>query len=108
MNIDLSAEELAFREQVRYFLADDYPETVREKRRLGVRLSKQDQVDWQHALYQRGWAGINWPVEYGGTGWTPTQKYIFYHELAAANAPGLVPFGLNMAGPIIYTFGNAA
>ena len=59
-------------------------------------------------MYKQGWAAPNWPVEYGGTGWTPVQKYIFANENAKANAPAIVPFGLGMVGPVIYTYGNEA
>ena len=62
---------------------------------------------WQKILHARGWAGVNWPPEYGGTGWTPVQKYIFASECAFAHTPRIVPFGLAMVGPVIYTFGNA-
>jgi alkylation response protein AidB-like acyl-CoA dehydrogenase len=64
-------------------------------------------VRWQKVLHARGWAGVNWPPEYGGTGWTPVQKYIFASECAFAHTPRIVPFGLAMVGPVIYTFGNA-
>ena len=57
-------------------------------------------------LYKQGWAAPNWPVEFGGTGWTAVQKYIFANENAKANAPAIVPFGLGMVGPVIYTYGN--
>ena len=60
----------------------------------------------QKCLHEQGWAGVNWPVEFGGTGWTPVQKYIFATEMAEANAPAIVPFGLSMVGPVIYSFGN--
>ncbi|MBT8098829.1 MAG: acyl-CoA dehydrogenase family protein, partial [Gammaproteobacteria bacterium] len=63
---------------------------------------------FQQTLAAKGWAGVNWPVEYGGTGWSTVQKYIFATEMAAANAPDIVPFGLGMVGPVIYTFGNEA
>ncbi len=71
-----------------------------------MELEPEDQVRWQKLLHKKGWAGINWPVEYGGTGWTPVQKYIFATEEANANAPLVIPFGLSMVGPVIYTFGN--
>lgn len=68
--------------------------------------TKEDFVGGQQALYKKGWAGINWPVEYGGTGWTATQKYIFFNEFAAADCPTIIPFGLSMVGPVIYTYGS--
>jgi alkylation response protein AidB-like acyl-CoA dehydrogenase len=45
-------------------------------------------------------------VEYGGTGWTPTQKYIYDSERSARGIRDVVPFGLKMVAPVIYTFGN--
>ena len=49
---------------------------------------------------------MNWPEEYGGTGWTSIQKYLFANEMAAANAPAIIPFGVGMVAPVIYTFGS--
>ena len=106
MDIDFSKEDLAFGAEVRDFLANKYPKHVKEKQEQGISLSKQDMIDWHKSLYEQGWAGYNWPVEYGGTGWSPVQIYIFQNELAHAQCPTILPFGLNMVGPVIYTFGN--
>ena len=106
MHVTFSSEELAFQEEVRAFFRDEYPEDLRQKRDKGMELAPDDQIRWQQLLNKKGWAGINWPVEYGGTGWTPVQKYIYATEEANANAPLVVPFGLSMVGPVIYTFGN--
>ncbi|MDH3490629.1 MAG: acyl-CoA dehydrogenase family protein [Gammaproteobacteria bacterium] len=106
MHVDFSPEELAFQQEVRAFFRDEYPEDIRQKRDKGMELEPEDQIRWQQLLHKKGWAGINWPVEYGGTGWTPVQKYIYATEEANANAPLVIPFGLSMVGPVIYTFGN--
>ena len=106
MHVSFSPAELAFQGEVRAFFRDEYPDDIREKRDKGMELGPEDQVRWQQLLHKKGWAGINWPVEYGGTGWTPVQKYIFATEEANANAPLVIPFGLSMVGPVIYTFGN--
>mgnify|MGYP001820302041 CR=1 FL=1 len=106
MNVTLTDEELAFRDEVRAFFRDEMPDGIAEKQQLGVPLDREDYVNFQKALFRRGWAGYNWPVEYGGTGWTAVQKYIFGIEMAQANAPGIITFGLGMVGPVIYTFGN--
>ena len=106
MNVDFTAEEKVFREEVREFFREQYPADIREKQNRGIALDKDDYVRWQKILYERGWAAVNWPVEYGGTGWTPVQKYIFANETAAANAPDMVPFGVKMVAPVIYTFGS--
>ena len=106
MHVTFSPEELAFQEEVSAFFRDEYPEDIRQKRDDGMEVEPEDQIRWQQLLHKKGWAGINWPVEYGGTGWTPVQKYIYANEEANANAPLVVPFGLSMVGPVIYTFGN--
>ena len=92
--------------KVKDYLENKYPKHVKEKQNNGEQLTKQDMIDYHKSLYEQGWAGYNWPVEYGGTGWSPTQIYIFQEELGYANTPTILPFGLNMVGPVIYTFGN--
>ncbi|WBA87880.1 acyl-CoA dehydrogenase family protein [Endozoicomonas sp. GU-1] len=106
MNIDFSPEELAFQKEVQAFLADKLPADISEKTLKGTHLTKEDYVSWQKILHAQGWAGVNWPVEHGGTGWSPTQKHIWAEECAKAGAPEVMPFGLNMVAPIIYTFGT--
>ena len=106
MNVNFSPEELSFQEEIRAFFRDEYPDDIRQLRESGAELRPEVQIRWQQLLHEKGWAGVNWPVEYGGTGWTPVQKYIFATEEANANAPRVVPFGLSMVGPVIYTFGN--
>ena len=104
MHVTFSEAELAFQEEVRAFFRDEYPEDIREIMDSGVEMQPQMQTRWQKILYRKGWAGVNWPVEYGGTGWSPVQKYIFAREEGFANAPFVIPFGLRMVGPVIYTF----
>ena len=106
MNVNLTAEEQAFRDEVRAFFAEKYPADIREKQDKGIPLAREDTIRWQKILYEQGWFAVNWPEEYGGTGWTPVQKFIFADEMAAANAPAVVPFGVSMVGPVIYTFGS--
>ena len=74
----------------------------------GRRLVKDDIVTWQRILNDKGWAVPHWPVEWGGTGWTPVQQYIFRDEMQQAPAPQPLPFGVNMVGPVIIAFGNEA
>ncbi|MFK8053190.1 MAG: acyl-CoA dehydrogenase family protein [Woeseiaceae bacterium] len=106
MDLNFSQEELAFQQEIRDFFTNHYPDDIREKMNRGIRLGKDDHVRWQKTLAKHGYMAVNWPVEYGGTGWTPVQKYIFATEMAEANAPDVVPFGVNMVGPVIYAFGN--
>ncbi len=106
MNIDMSAEELAFQAEVSDFLEAEFPADIRNKTNNGIELEKEDFVRWQKVLANKGWAATNWPVEYGGTGWTSTQKYIFGNECAKVGAPGVMAFGIKMVAPVIYTYGN--
>ncbi|MEH2479443.1 pimeloyl-CoA dehydrogenase large subunit [Nitrobacteraceae bacterium AZCC 2146] len=108
MDLSLSKDELAFRDEVRTFFKDNVPEAMKQKLREGRHTSKQDLVDWTRILHKKGWAVAHWPKEHGGTGWTPVQQYIFNEELQLAPAQPPLPFGVNMVGPVIYTFGNDA
>ncbi len=106
MNLSFSEEDLSFQDEVRSFIADNYPADIKNKMDNGIPLSKEDILTWQRILSKKGWFAVNWPEEYGGTGWTVTQKHIFQNELASANTPTLVPFGVSMCGPVIYSFGT--
>ena len=106
MNLDFSAEDLAFRDEVRSFIAENYPASLRGKQDEGDELSKEDFLSWHKVLAKKGWVAPAWPVEYGGTGWTSTQRYIWSEETARADCIRLMPFGLAMVGPVIYTFGT--
>ena len=106
MDLDFSPEDNAFREEVRAFIADNYPPALRAKQANEEALTKEDYLSWHRILARQGWAAPSWPVEYGGTGWTPTQKYIFSEEQAEADALPVLPFGVNMVAPVIYTFGT--
>ena len=105
MDIRLSPEDLAFRDEVRAFLADNLTAEIKNAI-IGGRADPVAMVKWQKILHAKGWIAPNWPRKYGGPGWSVTQRFIFDNELAHAGAPGVVPFGLKMVGPVIYTFGN--
>ena len=106
MHVTFTDEEAAFRDEVRQAFRDEMPAEIRQKQSQGIPLEREDYVNFQKFLHSKGWAGANWPVEYGGTGWSTVQKYIFAEEMANANAPDIITFGLGMVGPVIYTFGN--
>jgi alkylation response protein AidB-like acyl-CoA dehydrogenase len=107
MNLDFDADDTAFREEVRAFFAEDIPESWRTRVRAGLRLDPPELIAYQKKLAARGWGAPTWPVEYGGTGWTPTQQYIFWTEAAQADAPPQFHQGLELIGPIIFTYGSA-
>ena len=109
MEIEFNQEELAFRDEVREFLKNDYPSHVKEKQDLGVPLSKQDMIDWHKAVSNKGWMGYNWPKEYGGGGLNKEEVKILNEEMFAigARAP-LLSFGIWMLAPVLLEYGNEA
>ncbi|MCK1721262.1 pimeloyl-CoA dehydrogenase large subunit [Bradyrhizobium sp. 141] len=108
MNFAFTKEEQAFREEVRQFLRDNAPPGMRRKMVEGRHIPKEELVTWWRILNKKGWGVSHWPKEYGGTGWTPVQEYILREELQMHPAPTPLAFGVNMVGPVIYTFGNKA
>jgi len=110
MRMELSAGDLAFRDEVRTFLDEALTPQLREAGRLttSVFTDREWSAPWHEALYQRGWVAPSWPVEYGGTGWSELQRYIFASECAAAGAPSLAPMGLRMCGPVLMRYGRPA
>ena len=109
MNIEFSTEDESFRSEVRNFLADKLtPEMVQAARGTTTVFADKDlAMQWQEILVEKGWAVPSWPVEHGGTGWTPNQKYIWGQECAKAHAPGLIPLGLRMLAPVLFKYGSA-
>ena len=108
MELAFGDEDLAFREEVRTFIRDNLPNDIAESVSRGRALTKQDIQRWQRILYDQGWAAPAWPEEFGGPGWNATQRYIFDEVVAEFDTPEIVPFGLLMVGPLIYTFGSQA
>lgn len=105
MNLEFSPEEIAFRDEVRAFIEANYPKRLKGKA-LREDLSKEDFLAWHRILGKKGWSAPAWPKEYGGTGWTATQRYIWLEENARAETIPPLPFSVSMVGPVIYTFGT--
>jgi alkylation response protein AidB-like acyl-CoA dehydrogenase len=106
MDLRFTAEEIAFREEVREFFRSALPSDIRRKCILGQRLSREDIVRWQRILYEKGWVTPAWPVAWGGTGWDAIKQYIFKEELYLAPAPEPLTFNVNMIGPTLIAFGT--
>ena len=106
MDLRYTDEELEFRDEVRAFLKDRLPAEIRQKLIDGEHMDKDDLVLWSRILNEKGWAVPHWPAEYGGTGWDPMRQYIFLEETQRWPAPQPLAFGVNMVGPVIYTFGS--
>src|SRR5271155_2526183 len=108
MDLRLTEDEIVFRADVRAFVHDNLPASIREKTVAGRRLSKDDYERWTRILAAKGWGAPHWPQEWGGAGWSPVQLSIFLDETQRGHAPELVAFGVSMVGPVIYTFGSRA
>ncbi|MDE2181586.1 MAG: acyl-CoA dehydrogenase family protein [Alphaproteobacteria bacterium] len=109
MDLSFSPEEEAFRTEVRAFLAEAKTKLPDDVGRLEADTSsREDYLAWHKILYHKGWIAPHWPKQHGGTGWSVTQRYIFNEECAAAEMPALLPFGLQMLGPVLIAFGSEA
>jgi alkylation response protein AidB-like acyl-CoA dehydrogenase len=108
MDLNYSAEEAAFRDEVRAWLQANLPRDLKEKVSAYAHLSKDDLMRWHRILADKGWVAPAWPAQWGGTGWSPVRRYIFEEELGYAGAPPLIPFGLAMCAPVLLRFGTEA
>jgi alkylation response protein AidB-like acyl-CoA dehydrogenase len=108
MDLDFSPQELAFRDEVRTFLAAKLPARVLDGAKMSTTVFVEPEVgqSWNAVLNEQGWLGYQWPTEVGGTGWTPTQRYIFEKECAIAGAPNLTGLALKLVAPVIWHFGT--
>jgi alkylation response protein AidB-like acyl-CoA dehydrogenase len=95
-----------FRAEVRAFISEKLPPDIARRGWHDYHSTRPDVQRWMEILNQRGWAAPHWPVEYGGTGWTPTQNFIWQEELRLAGAPVYDRAGIELVGPVIYTFGT--
>ena len=108
MDLNFTPQEEAFRAEVQAFLKAKLPERIATKVKAGQRLTRADQDEWHAILNERGWLANHWPEAYGGPGWGAVEKFIFDTECALAGGPRIVPFGVNMLGPVLIKFGNEA
>lgn len=110
MDISLSPAELQFRDEVRDFLNSHLTADLRRAGRLmtSVFADFEAAMAWQKILHEKKrWAAPHWPEQFGGTGWTVMQHYIYGEECAKAEAPALLPMGLQMLGPLLCGKGTA-
>ena len=106
MDAQFTSEENAFRMEVRAFMEASVPPSIRHKMLLGQRWTREDMVTWQRILDDKAWGAPGWPVEWGGTGWTGVQLYIFREELNRARGIDQLNQNMNLAGPIVIAFGS--
>lgn len=107
MDLKLTADDIAFRDEVRAFFAEHVTDDMRRAMKLTTGFINDPPVgkELHKALYAKGWAAPNWPVEFGGTGWTPVQRYIYESEYALAGAPRFNDQGTRHIGPILMKYG---
>ena len=108
MDLNYSPAEVAFRDEVRAWLGQNLPATLRDKVARYDELTRDDLLCWHRLLARKGWIAPAWPTEWGGTGWNVVQRYIFEEELGYAGAPTLPPFGVMMCAPVLLRFGTEA
>ncbi len=106
MDMSFSAEDLAFRDEVRSWLSEAMPENIRAKAESGAEYEFAETRQWHAILYEKGWVAPSWPKEVGGTGWDATKRFIFSEECIRARTPTLLGFGLGMVGPLLIQFGT--
>ena len=108
MELNYTKEELEFRDEVRQLLREELtPEIIAGNKNTTTALGNNDAaMAWQAILNKRGWAGVAWPKEFGGTGWSSNQRYIFNSECEKAGAPKLIPLGLRMLAPVLFKYGT--
>jgi alkylation response protein AidB-like acyl-CoA dehydrogenase len=107
VELQLSSEDAAFRDEVRGFIAENYPNEMRVPN-PETDLSKEQMLLWHRILHNKGWIAPLWPKQYGGPGWSITQRFLFERETTRAGTLPPLAFSVTMVGPVIYTFGNAA
>tara|TARA_R110000824_G_scaffold366730_2_gene555567 strand:- start:80850 stop:82058 length:1209 start_codon:yes stop_codon:yes gene_type:complete len=108
MDLSFSKEDETFREEVKSFIAEAYTPEMRAKHSRSKHgyIDKASHIQWQKSLAKKGWLAPNWPTEYGGPGFSVSQKYIFDVEMGRAGVPHTVPFGPTMVAPVIMKFGT--
>ena len=106
MDLNFTDDELAFRAEIRAWVAENLPKEISHKVHNALRLTRDDMQSWARILGKKGWHGFGWPKQFGGPGWNSTQRHLFEEECALAGAPRIVPFGPVMVAPVIMAFGT--
>ncbi|MEZ4440734.1 MAG: acyl-CoA dehydrogenase family protein [Polyangiaceae bacterium] len=106
--MSFSEAELAFRDEVRAFLADAMPPEMKKKAEADGNFSHDESMQWHKILHEKGWIAPHWPAEVGGAALDVTRRFILTEELELAGTPQLSPFGLAMVGPLLIQFGSDA
>jgi alkylation response protein AidB-like acyl-CoA dehydrogenase len=109
MDLNLTAEEKQFRDELRTWLETNVPKDWNEWREKPIEESFPYLRAWQRKLYEGGWAAVSWPKEYGGRSASLMQQSIFWEEMARLEAPPMAnSLGLGLIGPTIIAYGTDA
>lgn len=106
MELSFTPEQLAFRDEVRAWIAQALPPDLRAKADIDAHFESAETQRWHKILYEKGWVAPHWPKEHGGPGLDVTRRFILTEELELSGAPTLSPFGLVMVGPLLVQFGS--
>jgi alkylation response protein AidB-like acyl-CoA dehydrogenase len=108
MDLHISDSDNQFRADVRQFVAAELPADIARRGKHDYHSAREDVARWMKVLNRKGWSAPHWPARFGGTDWTPLQKYIFQDELRRARAPVLDRCALDLLGPVLCAFGSDA
>lgn len=106
MQLELSAEDAAFREEMRTFFTTEFPQEIRDTVLEGRHLTREQIVESQQVLNKAGLAVPHWPEEWGGRGWSDLQRHLWHEEMQRAGVPTPLAFNASMIGPVIAQFGS--
>jgi alkylation response protein AidB-like acyl-CoA dehydrogenase len=106
MQLELSAEDAAFREEMRTFFTTEFPQEIRDTVLEGRHLTREQIVESQRVLNQAGLAVPHWPQEWGGRGWSDLQRHLWHEEMQRAGVPTPLAFNASMIGPVLAQFGT--
>jgi alkylation response protein AidB-like acyl-CoA dehydrogenase len=110
VNIEFGPELERFRQEVAAFLDSAPTPAIREagRKTTSVFAPFDEAMEWHRVLHKKGWSAPAWPREYGGTGWSVEQRFIFAEEYRKRDLPSLLPNGLVMVGPLLIELGDEA
>lgn len=106
MQLELSAEDAAFREEMRTFFTTEFPQEIRDTVLEGRHLTREQIVESQQVLNKAGLAVPHWPEEWGGRGWSDLQRHLWHEEMQRAGVPTPLAFNASMIGPVLAQFGS--
>jgi alkylation response protein AidB-like acyl-CoA dehydrogenase len=106
MQLELSAEDAAFRDEMRTFFTTQVDQDIRDGVAARRELTKEQMVRSQQTLNAAGLAVPHWPEEWGGRGWSPLRRHIWHEEMQRACVPPPLAFNASMVGPVIAAFGS--